>query len=118
MTATKRSKLTAAETKKKALSLAQLMAPMAAGQDDPFLGRARAVAIVCHCAGTSPSNLPLSLAQLGLNGIPFQKCVFKGVGFAGFTIRLDDIPNSPDTTLLQVVTVIQTAQRKEQAANA
>jgi len=97
-----------------AMSHADLIAPMtpAAETTDPFLGHARAVVIVCACAGTSPTNLPRSLAQLGVNAVPFQKCVFNGVAQAGFSIAIDAIPNSPTTTLLQVVTAIQNAPRK------
>jgi hypothetical protein len=107
-------KLTNAQLSELAMSHADLLAPMtpAAAVLDPFLGHARAVVIVCACAGTSPTNLPRSLAQLGVNGIPFQKCVFNGVVQAGFTIAIDTIPNSSATTLLQVVSAIQNAPRK------
>jgi rhodanese-related sulfurtransferase len=85
---------------------------MSTGDPDlkpPVLGHAKAIVIVCAAANTSPSNLARSLTQLGVNGIAFQKSVFDGVTKAGYTIKLDDIPNSPDTTLIQVVTVIQNA---------
>ena len=110
---TKSTKLTKTQLSEMAMSHAELLAPMAAseGMQDPFLGHARAVVIACACAGTSPTNLARSLAQLGVNGIPFQKCVFNGVKQAGFSIGIDNIPNSPATTLLQVVTVIQSASR-------
>jgi hypothetical protein len=80
--------------------------------DLPFLGHARAVSIVCECANTSASNLARSLAQLGVNGIPFQKCVFAAVEAAGYDIRIDDIPDSQDTTLFAAAAAIQTAARK------
>jgi hypothetical protein len=67
--------------------------------------------IVCHCANTIPANLPRTLAELGLHGIPFQQCVRTGVMAAGYTIGADDIPNAPGTRLIQVVTVIQNARR-------
>jgi len=82
------------------------------GEADPFLGHARAVVKVCACANTSATNLPRTLAQLGVSGIPFQKCVFNAVEEAGYSINIDDIPNSPSTTLLQVVNVIQNAPKK------
>jgi hypothetical protein len=110
----KSAKLTIKQLSEIAMSHADLIAPMTppAAATDPFLGHARAVVIVCACAGTSPTNLPRSLTQLGVNGVPFQKCVFNGVVQAGFTIAIDDIPNSPATTLLQAVTAIQNAPRK------
>jgi len=109
----KSAKLTPTQLSQMAMSHADLLAPMTPppGSPDPFLGHARAVVIVCACAGTSPTNLGRTLAQLGVNGIPFQKCVFNGVAQAGFTIDIDDIPNATDTTLLQVVTAIQNAPR-------
>jgi hypothetical protein len=84
----------------------------AARTDLPFLGHTRAVTIVCGCAGTTGSNLPRSLAQLGVNGISFQKCVFGEVEKAGYDIAIDDIPDSSDTTLIAVVAVIQNAKRR------
>ncbi|MGA2261344.1 MAG: hypothetical protein ABSH28_07905 [Acidobacteriota bacterium] len=107
-------KLTGTQLKHLAMSHAELLAPMAPkeGESDPFLGHARAVVIVCACANTSPTNLPRTLAQLGVNGIPFQTCVFNGVEHVGYSIDIDAIPNSPNTTLLQVVNVIQNAPRK------
>jgi hypothetical protein len=109
-------RLTTAQLKQKQMKHATLLAPMAATgapADPPFLGHPRAVVIVCAAANTSPTNLPRTLAQLGLNGIPFQKAVFKGVVVAGYTIKIDTIPNSPSTTLLQAVTVIQAAPLKQ-----
>ena len=104
---------TASELKKRAMGQGALLEPMnATNQPDPFLGNARSVVIVCHCAQTSPANLPRTLAQLGVNGIPFQKCVLTGVNQAGYSIDIDDIPNASSNTLLDVVTVIQNAPRK------
>jgi hypothetical protein len=106
-------KWAATELRAGALPQAALLGPMNAdNQPDPFLGHARAVVIVCHCVPTSPSNLPRTLAQLGVNGIDFQKCVFTGVDLAGYSIALDDIPNAQTNTLLDVVAVIQNAPRK------
>ena len=76
-----------------------------------FLGHAAAVVIVCACANTSPLNLARTLDELGLDGVSFQGCVFNGVRKAGCTIDIDDIPDSSDTTLIQVVNVIQDAPR-------
>jgi hypothetical protein len=78
---------------------------------EPFLGHARAVVIVCNCGNTSPVNLPRTLAELGVDGLPFQLCVTRAVRTAGYAIRIDDIPNAPETRLIQVVTVIQNAPR-------
>ena len=78
---------------------------------DPFLGHARAVVIACNCANTIPVNLPRTLAELGVDGLPFQQCVCRAVRTTGYAIRIDDIPNAPETRLIQVVTVIQNAQR-------
>ena len=110
-TATKR--MTAAELKARAMSHKALLAPMTATAADEVLGHARAVVIVCACAGTNPTNLPRTLGQLGVNGVAFQKCVFNAVQTAGFSIALTDIPNSPSTTLIVVVSVIENAPRKE-----
>jgi hypothetical protein len=82
---------------------------------DPYLGHARAVVIACTCASTVPANLPRTLAELGVNGIPFQQCVRTGVSTAGYTIGADDIPNAPNTRLVHVVTVIQNARRIQSA---
>ena len=81
------------------------------GGAEPFLGHARAVVIVCNCGNTSPANLPRTLAELGVDGLPFQRCVRGAVRTTGYAIRIDDIPNAPDTRLIQVVTVIQNAPR-------
>jgi hypothetical protein len=105
-------KMTVAELKAKAMSHKALLAPMAAVADGEVLGHARAVVIVCACAGTNPTNLPRTLGQLGVNGVAFQKCVFNAVQTAGFDILLTDIPNSPSTTLIQVAAVIENAPKK------
>lgn len=92
-----------------------LIAPMhvdAVGQDLPYLGHARAVVIVCTCANTTPLNLSRTLAELGVDGIPFQQCVYGSVTYLGYVIEMDKIPDSPDTKLIQVVDVIQNAPRR------
>ena len=78
---------------------------------DLFLGHARAVVIVCACAKTIPANLPRTLEELGVNGIPFQQAVRTAVKAAGCSIGADDIPGAPATRLIQVVTIIQNARR-------
>ncbi len=93
-----------------ALVLNEIRATVPAGG---FLGHAAAVVIVCACANTSPLNLARSLQELGVDGVSFQGCVFNGVRRAGCTIDIDDIPDAPDTTLIQVVNVIQNAPRAE-----
>jgi hypothetical protein len=108
--ATKR--MTVAELKAKTMSHETLLAPMAATAAGEVLGHARAIVIVCACAGTNPTNLPRTLGQLGVNGVAFQRCVFNGVQTAGFNIALANIPNSPSTTLIQVVAVIENAPTK------
>ena len=75
----------------------------------PFLGHPRAVRIVCGCAGTIPANLGRTLSELGVAGGPFQICVFDGVTKEKCRIDPDAIPNSSDTMLLTVVSVIQNA---------
>ncbi len=77
-----------------------------------MLGNARAVTIACHCANTVVGNLPRTLTHLGVNGLQFQKCVAQGVRSAGFVVTPGSIPNSPSTTLIQVVNAIQTAPKK------
>ena len=108
-------KLTSTELQAQALKPAALLAPMhpteAPEHDLPFLGHPRAVVIVTMAANTSPTNLARSLAQLGVNGIPFQKAVFQGVVGLGYSIEIDAIPDAPSTTLIQVVTVIQNAPK-------
>jgi hypothetical protein len=115
MPRTKRTKLTATELKARAMKHATLIAPLSASSapehDLPFLGHPRAVVIVTMAANTSPTNLPRSLAQLGVKEIAFQKAVFDGVGNAGYTIAFDAIPDSPTTTLIKVVNVIQVAPK-------
>jgi len=91
------------------------MSAEAVGQDLPFLGHARAVVIVTFCANTSPANLSRTLAELGVDGIPFQFCVFEGVKHAGYYIEIEIIPDSPDTKLIKVVSVIQNAPKATQA---
>jgi hypothetical protein len=76
-----------------------------------FLGHAAAVVIECACANTSPLNPPSTLQELGVDGVSFQDCVFNGVRRAGCTIDIDSISDSPDTTLIEVVNVIQNAPR-------
>ncbi len=104
----------AAKLAETAMSQADLLAPLAAAAalPDPFLGQAHAVVIASACAQTSPTNLPRTLAQLGVNGIPFQRCVFNGVDQLGYSIPLDNIPDAPTNTLLDVVNTIQNAPRK------
>ncbi len=92
----------------------ELLEPMRAdtsGGDLPFLGHARAVVIVTFCAKTTPANLSRTLAELGVDGIAFQSCVFEGIRKAGYRMDIDDIPDSSDTTLIRVVFVIQNAPR-------
>lgn len=96
----------------KAINHKTLMAPMSAeagGQDQSVFGHARAVVTVCNCANTSPANLSHTLSELGVNGLSFQQCVFGTVTSLGFTIKLDDIPDSPSSTLISVVDVITNA---------
>ena len=87
------SKSTAKKTPKpKHLDHRTLLSPMsvqAVGQDLPFLGHARAVVTVCTCANTSPANLFSTLEQLGVNGIPFQQCVFGTITSLGYSIDVD-----------------------------
>jgi hypothetical protein len=77
----------------------------------PFLGHAQAVQIVCKCANTIPANLARTLAELGVNGIPFQQAVRTAINAAGYAIGADDVPGAPGTRLIQVVTIIQNARR-------
>jgi|SRR6478736_4222099 hypothetical protein len=79
------------------------------------LGHGNAVTIVCACANTSPLNLARTFKQLGVNGNAFQGCVFRSVTRLGFEIDQDDIPDSPDTTLSEVVDVIEDAPAQEQS---
>ena len=113
----KSAKLTKTQLAARALTSAKLGAlfhPNAATEHDlPFLGYARAVIIVTAAAKTDASNLPRTLAQLGVNGISFQKSVFKGVKAAGYEIGMDAIPNADDTKLSGAAKVIQNAPRQQ-----
>jgi len=92
---------------------AQLLAPMSAdAQDLPFLGHARAVVIVCTCAKTSPLNLSRTIEELGVDGLPFQQCVFGSVTSLKYVIDMDDIPDAPNTKLIDVVDAIQNAPKR------
>lgn len=98
--------------KARQMTHASLLRPLRSeitGQD--VLGHAAAVVIVCACANTSPLNLPRTLAELGVNGTSFQTCVFKRVTHLGYTIDMDDIPDSPSTMLISVVNAIENAPR-------
>lgn len=111
---TKSAKWSATKLAAGSISYDELLAPIssnAPGGDLPVLGHARAVVIVTFCAKTTPANLSRTLAELGVDGISFQKCVFTGVRNAGYQIDIDDIPNSSDTKLIKVVSVIQNAPR-------
>jgi hypothetical protein len=91
-----------------------LLAPMsvqAEGQDLPFLGHARAIVTVCHCASTAPANLAHTLNELGVNGLAFQQCVFGTVTSLGYSVAVDDIPDGPDDTLMSVVDAITNAPK-------
>lgn len=90
--------------------LLSLINPVTPSSPPPFLGHSRAVIIVCGAADTSPTNLVRSLAQLGVNGVSFQKTVFDGIVQLGYKIDISSIPDSPDSTLISVVTVIQNAR--------
>jgi hypothetical protein len=109
-------KMSSTELSAKGLSHEELLQPMrsdVSGQDLPFLGHARGVVIVTFCARTSPANLSRTLAELGVDGISFQSCVFEGIRHAGYRMDIDKIPNSPDTKLITVVSVIQNAPKAE-----
>ena len=73
------------------------------------LGHAAAVSIACNCARTSTANLSRTLGQLAVDLQNFQGCVHQAVTRRRFSIGRDEIPNSPDTKLIQVVNVIQNA---------
>jgi len=82
-------------------------------QDLAFLGHARAVVIVCSCANTTPVNLSNTLQEAGVDGNSFQTCVFSSVIELGYSIRIDDIPDSPDTKLIKVVSIIQNSPKSD-----
>src|SRR6266853_372401 len=114
MTKMSSKKLSAKELADKQMSHEHLLSPMSAmdtGQDASTLGHARAVVIVCACANTSPLNLSRTLEELGIDGVSFQNCVFNGVRSAGYSIDLDEIPNAPDTALIDAVIAIQDAPK-------
>ena len=105
-------KLARADLLSKQMTHEALLGPLnaeATGQD--VLGHGTAVIIVCACANTGPLNLPRTLAELGVNGNAFQVCVFNGVRHAGYEIGLDDIPDSPTTTLIAAVKAIENAPK-------
>jgi hypothetical protein len=97
------------------VSVRDVLGPSAGGDSAAAtLGHASAVNIVCHCAGTSPLNLDKSLSTLGVNGIPFQMCVYGSVSYLGYDIPdVSDIPDGPDDLLIAVVDAIQNAARKK-----
>jgi hypothetical protein len=86
-------------------------APARPAVADLYLGHARAVTIVCTSAKTIPANLPRTLEELGVNGIPFQQAIRTAVKAAGYTLGPEDVPGAPGTRLIQVVTIIQNARR-------
>lgn len=93
----------------------QLLQPMREEQIDPaFLGHDRAVRIVCRCANTIPANLSSTLEELGVDGNSFQTCIFSSVTGLGYSIKIDDIPDAPDTKLIKVVSTIQNAPKSAQ----
>src|SRR5262245_57908047 len=104
---TRRPRAKAAKRGQAGRSKARRQEDRARSTEARFLGNARAVRIVCSCAGTIPANLSRTLSELGVAGGPFQACVFDAVSKAKFRITLDDIPNSGDTMLVTVVNVIQ-----------
>jgi hypothetical protein len=73
------------------------------------LGNTRAVTIACHCANTVLGNLPRTLAELGVGGLPFRRCVALSVRNAGFVASPASIPAAPDSTLIDVVNAIHNA---------
>jgi hypothetical protein len=93
----------------RAFTDSQIFKALAASE--PFLGRPRAIVIVCTCARTTPVNIGRTLADLGVAPGPFQLCVSHGVRTAGYHIALEAVPNSPDTRLVEVINVIQHAPR-------
>ncbi len=98
----------------KGFTVDQLLGPSTAENTGQVsLGHASAVNVVCHCAGTSPLNLDKSLSALGVNGIPFQMCVYGSVNYLGYDIPdVGAIPNGPDDLLITVVDAIQNAPKK------
>jgi hypothetical protein len=87
------------------------MSATASAQALEYLGNARAVVIVLHCANTAPANLFNTLDQLGVNGLAFQQCVYGSIITLGYSIDVDTIPDAPSSTLISVVDVIQYAQQ-------
>jgi|ERR1700722_15280699 hypothetical protein len=109
----KMAKPTKATGKKDRFSVQDVLGtPTQAAADGSTLGHAAAVNIVCHCAGTSPLNLSQTLSALGVNGIPFQMCVFGSVSYLGYDVNVSDIPDGPSDTLISVVDAIQNAPAK------
>lgn len=98
----------------KSFTVNELLGPSTAeSTGQTSLGHANAVNIVCHCAGTSPLNLDKSLSALGVNGIPFQMCVYGSVTYLGYDIPdVGAIPDGPDDLLITVVDAIQNAPKK------
>ena len=109
----KTAKSTKTAERKKGFSVQDVLGtPTQAAADSSTLGHAAAVNVVCHCAGTSPLNLSQTLSALGVNGIPFQMCVFGSVSYLGYDINVSDIPDGPSDTLISVVDAIQNAPAK------
>jgi hypothetical protein len=82
------------------------------GQDLPFLGEDRAVEIVTTCARTTALNLSRTLSELGVDGIAFQQCVFAKINDLGYDIKIDNVPDSSDTSLIKVVGAIINAPKR------
>jgi hypothetical protein len=102
-------------SKASSFSVHDLLGPSGGGDSAAAtLGHASAVNVVCHCAGTSPLNLDKSLSALGVNGIPFQMCVYGSVSYLGYDIPdVSAIPDGPDDLLIAVVDAIQNAPQKK-----
>ncbi len=79
--------------------------------DQDVLGTEGARKVVFEC---SKSDCWIcTLADLHLDSVIFQSCVFNGVQSKGYFIARDRIPASQDTQLYTVVMAIQNATKKE-----
>ena len=77
---------------------------------DDVLGTEAARDIVATCANSRCWNC--TLAELQLDSMLFQGCVYNGVLSAGYDIDKNNIPSSQDTQLYTVVMAIQGAKKK------
>ncbi len=75
------------------------------------LGFERAETIVVACA-FGETDLNRTIGDLGLDNGLFHACVLSGVEAEGFEIGPEEVPNSDETTLFEVVVAVAGARKR------